>query len=454
MHRWREHFQTVLNHEEPLNPPEVMPSDELNIRTGRITRIEIKSAIKKLKNGKAAGGDNIPPEAIKAGGDTSEEVLLSLCNRIWDEEKIPEEWRKGLLIKLPKKGDLSYCKNWRGIMLLSMASKVFCRVILECIKTALDEKLREEQAGFGAGRSCTDQIATLRIIVEQSIEWQSSLYINFIDSISRDVLWRLLWHYGMPDKIVIIIRALYEGFSTQVVHNGQKTQPLNMKTGVRQGCLLSPLLFLVALDWVTRTAFDRKRGIQWTFTTSLEDLDFADDLALLSHRIQDIRDKTRALEVQSAKVGLKINATKTKLMRIGTKRDNSVSVTGEWVEEVDEFTYLGSIVSKKGGTNEDIQARIGKARQAFAMLRPIWRSTALTTKTKLRVFGSNVKAVLLYGSETWRLTKGLKQKLQVFINKSLKNILRIWWPRKTATRSFGDKQGNDRLELGVGSAIR
>ena len=219
-------------------------------------------------------------------------------------------------------------------MLLNMASKVFCRVILERIKTALDEKLREEQAGFRAGRSCTDQIATLRIIVEQSIKW----------------------HYRMPDKIVTISRALYEGFSAQVVHNGQKTQPLNMRTGVRQGCLLSPLLFLVALDWVTRTAFDRKRGIQWTFTTSLEELDFADDLALLSHRIQDMRDKTRALEVQSAKVGLKINATKTKLMRIGTKRDDGVSVARERVEEVDKFTYLGGTVSKKGGTDEDIQA--------------------------------------------------------------------------------------------------
>ena len=89
-----------------------------------------------------------------------------------------------------------------------------------------------------------------------------------------------------------------------------------MRTGVRQACLLSPLLFLVALDWVTKTAFDRKRGIQWTFTTSSEDLDFAENLALLSHRIQDMRDKTRALEVQGAKVGLKINATKTKLLRL------------------------------------------------------------------------------------------------------------------------------------------
>ena len=108
---------------------------------------------------------------------------------------------------------------------------------------------------------------------------------------------------------------------------------------------------------------------------------------------------------KEAKVGLKINATKTKLMRIGTKRGDGGLVAGERVEEVDEFTYLGSILSKKGGTDEDIQARIAKARQAFAMLRPIWPSTGLTTKTKLRIFGSNVKAVLLYGYETWRLTK-------------------------------------------------
>ncbi len=226
MHRLREHFKSVLNHEDPLNLPEVEPNDEHNIRTVNITRIKIKNAVKKLKNGKAAGCDNLPPEAIKPGEDTLEEVFLDLCNRIWSEEKIPEEWRKGLQFKLLKKGYLSYCKNWYGIMLLNTATKVFCRVILERIKIALDEILREEQAGFRADGSCTDQIATLRIIVERSIEWQFFLYINFIDfekafkSISRKVLWRLLRHYGMPFKIVTIIRALYKGFSAQVVHNG------------------------------------------------------------------------------------------------------------------------------------------------------------------------------------------------------------------------------------------
>ena len=113
----------------------------------------------------------------------------------------------------------------------------------------------------------------------------------------------------MSDKVVTIIRGLFESISSQVVHNGQRTQPLNMKTGVREGCLLSFVLFLVTLDWATRTTFDRKKGVRWTSTTSLGNLDFADDLALLSHRIQDMREKTRTLEVQGAKVGLKINAS-------------------------------------------------------------------------------------------------------------------------------------------------
>ena len=106
--------------------------------------------------------------------------------------------------------------------------------------------MREEQAGFGAGQSCTDQIAILQITVEQSIKWQFSLYINVIDFekafniISREVLWRLLQYYRMPVKVVTIIRALYEGFSAQVLHNGQRTQPLSMRLGQdKAACYLS-----------------------------------------------------------------------------------------------------------------------------------------------------------------------------------------------------------------------
>ena len=112
--------------------------------------------------------------------------------------------------------------------------------------------------------------------------------------------------------------------------------------------------------------FARRCAIQCSFTTPLKDLDFAYDLALLSDRIQEMRYKARALDEQGAKVGLKINATKTKLLRVGTKRDNGVLIAGEWTNSLTSGVLWA--LMKKGGTDEDIQARIRKTRQAFAFL--------------------------------------------------------------------------------------
>ena len=134
-----------------------------------------------MKNGKAAGCDNIPPEAWKEEGLVSAKVLHPLLNKIWSADDIPRDWKLDLLVKLPKKGDLNLCNNWRGIMLLTISSKVLCRIILERMKDALDNRLWDEQAGFRKERSCCDQMATLRIIVKQTLEWNTSLYIVFID---------------------------------------------------------------------------------------------------------------------------------------------------------------------------------------------------------------------------------------------------------------------------------
>ena len=121
--------------------------------------------------------------------------------------EIPSDWKEGYIVKIPKKGDLSSCSNYRGISLLSVPSKIFNRVILYRIKDAVDPSLRDNQAGFRKNRSCTDQIATLRIIIEQSQEWRTPLYVNFLDyekafdSVDRTTLWKLLRHYGVPEKL-------------------------------------------------------------------------------------------------------------------------------------------------------------------------------------------------------------------------------------------------------------
>ena len=135
----------------------------------------------------------------------------NFLNMIWEEEQVPDDWTKGILVKLPKKGDRSICGNWRGIMLLSIPSKLLCHIILHRMKKEVDRVLRDERAGFRQERSCPDQIATLRIIMEQTIEWQTSFYLTFIDfekafnSIDHQILWSIVRHYGIPEKIIAII---------------------------------------------------------------------------------------------------------------------------------------------------------------------------------------------------------------------------------------------------------
>ena len=447
--RWAEHFKETLNRPPPIVPPDIpLPTELLDVEIDPPTKAEVSKAIMFLKSGKAAGPDGIPAEALKADIQTSTDMLWPLINKIWEQEKVPKDWKKGHLVKLPKKGDLSSCSNWRGIMLLSVPGKVLSRIILERLKSALDGRLRDEQAGFRQDRSCTDHIATLRIIVEQSLEWQSTLYSVFVDfqkafdSVDRDVIWNLMYHYGFPPKFVSIIKQLYDDAMCQVIHDGKLTEPFSVQTGVRQGCLLSPTIFLIVIDWIMRqSTADQKTGIQWTFMKQLEDLDFADDICLLSHKWQQAQEKLCRVAEEAKKTGLQINIGKTEVMRINNRQEDPVKLDQKDIKEVDKFVYLGSVVSKDGGADEDIKCRINKARYTFNTLRPIWRSTSLSLFNKIRIFNTNVKSVLLYGSETWRTTKTNMHKLQAFTNRCLRNILGIRWPMTVSNEQLWNRTG-------------
>ncbi|KAE9547262.1 hypothetical protein FO519_009526 [Halicephalobus sp. NKZ332] len=182
--RWIEHFTEVLNQ---LPPPEShtfdtdTPAGTLDVDQSMISEAEITAAIKSLKNNKAPGLDEISPEMIKNGGQEMVNSLLQMFNKFWEEEKVPDDWKKGTIIKLPKKGNPANCNNWRGITLLSVPGKLFTTILLRRLKDAVDPLLRENQAGFRSSRSCNEQIFTLRNIIEQSVEFQKPVLINFID---------------------------------------------------------------------------------------------------------------------------------------------------------------------------------------------------------------------------------------------------------------------------------
>ena len=282
------------------------------------------------------------------------------------------------------------------------------------------------------------------------------MYTTFVDfekafdSVSHRVLWDVLNDYGIPVKIINIIKDLYDGYQCQVLHQGKLTQPVSVGTGVRQGCILSPTLFLLVLDAVMRkTTGGRRRGIQWGISSRLEDLDYADDICLLSQRFTDMQFKLNVLKEEAEAAGLKINVGKTKIMKMNTQHREHLYIEGKALEEVESFTYLGSVVSTSGGTEDDVKARIKKANAAFVQLYPIWRNRNISRKTKLRIFTTNVKSVLLYACETWKVTKAITSSLQVFINRCLRRILNIYWPEIISNEELWRNTGQVEVNLEI-----
>ena len=157
-----------------------------------------------------------------------------------------------------------------------------------------------------------------RQILEQSHEWNSSTYVVFVDfvkaldSLHRPLSLRILRHHEIPQKSLNIIQALYENIECRVMHNNQLTEPFRVGNSVKQGCMLSPVLFSMAVNWLTRTVTNaRRQGIHWTLMTVLEDLDYADDIGLLSCKHQDAQKSAKRPSKTASTIGLKVNTKKT-----------------------------------------------------------------------------------------------------------------------------------------------
>ena len=172
----------------------------------------------------------------------------------------------------------------------------------------------------------------------------------------------------------------------------------------RQGCVILPTIFVVVIDWVTRKATSvRARGLLWGLTVRLENCDFADDFALLSHTQKDIQEKTTRVDEIASSVELKIHPDKTKIMKAKNKSTQKIDVRGTALEEVEYFLKcLGSYISADSNIKKEISTSIGLAERAFTGLKNIWNSRVLRTNTKLKICKSNVRSVPLYASEIWR----------------------------------------------------
>ncbi|KAI2644575.1 putative 149 kDa protein [Labeo rohita] len=225
-----------------------------------LTLEEVKLAVYALKNGRSPGLDQVAAEGIKAGGDTLLPRLHNLIKSIWKLDKVPSRWKKAIIIPIHKKGDSRECNNYRGISLLSVVGKVFMKILQSRLQMHREQMSREELAGFRPGRGCCDQIFALRQLVERYIRYGQTLEADHV-----------------PPKIISLLKSAYDGSTSLVRIRNDLSDEFEIKTGVRQGDVASPLLFNIVIDAIMCRAFNGRRGVQFADDQFVTDLMFADD---------------------------------------------------------------------------------------------------------------------------------------------------------------------------------
>ena len=246
---WKKHFENLLG-----NPPKCTYepitrniSKQLDIKLGPFTQEELDSVLRKIKNRKAAGLDEIPLEVWKTR--QFDDILLRHCNAIYNQNTI-DKWMKGCSFHFPKKGDLGLAKNYRGITLTSIAAKIYNALLRNRIEPKSDNIHRKNQNGFRRNRSTTSQILTIRRILAgiRTKNLQATLlfvdFTNAFDSIHRGKMEQILLAYGLTKEAVAAITILYRNTKVKVRSVDGNTEYFDIVAGALQGDNLVPYLFI------------------------------------------------------------------------------------------------------------------------------------------------------------------------------------------------------------------
>ncbi|CAF3293547.1 unnamed protein product [Rotaria sp. Silwood2] len=379
---------------------------------------EVSSAIKSLKSGKVARIDEIRSEMLKALNNGGIRWLTRICAVVWKTGEAPADWQTGIVIPIFEKGDQRECSNYRGITLLSLPGKVFARIIERRCQQIVEPQIQENQWGFRAGRSTTDQIFTLQQIIEKSWEFAKPIYALFVDlekaydRVPRNILWNVLKEYDIQDQLLSAIQSLYKNCQSCVRINGSKSDNFQVQVGLRQGCVLSPLLFIIFMDKISRTSANP--ACAQIGDVKMDSLLFADDIAQLTTSENSLPVALNQLGKVCLEYGMKICEKKTELMVISREnKPTNLHLNNNPLNQVNKFKYFGVQFSSNGKQDGEIDRRIGAA---SGVLRSLYCSVVtkaeLSKKTKLSIFKSVYRPTLIYGHEHWVLTEKLRSRIQ------------------------------------------
>ncbi|KAK9126210.1 hypothetical protein Scep_015056 [Stephania cephalantha] len=311
-----------------------------------------------MKIGKACGPDEIPIEVWKCLGEIGLTWLTKLFNKILKSKRMPMDWRRSTLVPIFKnKGDIQSCSNYRGIKLMSHTMKLWERIIDNRLRR--ETTISENQFGFMPGRSTMEAIFLVRRLLEKYREKKKDLHMVFVDlekaydRVPRDVLWWVLERKRVHARYIDTIKDMYDGVVTSIKTFGGATKEFPITIGLHQGSALSPYLFTLVIDELTRHI---QEDIPWCML-------FADDIVLVDETKDGVNRKLELWRNTLESKGFKLSRTKTEYMhcefRNTRHRDDGVVKLGEIeVPKVNHFRYLGSIIQNDGNIEYDVTHRI------------------------------------------------------------------------------------------------
>ena len=472
MERWVEHYSELYSQVNIVDQTALDEIDQLPQMTelDEIPSLEeLSLAIDRLPSGKAPGKDCIPAEVIKCGKPSLLDPLYRLLCQCWKEGAVPQDMKNANIVTLYKnKGERGDCNNYRGISLLSIVGKLFARIVLQRLQKLADRVYPESQCGFRANRSTIDMIFSLRQLQEKCREQQQPLYLAFIDLtkafdlVSRDGLFKILPLIGCPPKLLSLTRSFHDGMLSTVQHDGSMSEEFEVKSGVKQGCVLAPTLFGIFFAMLLRHAFKsategiylRSRSDGKLFNISrlkaktktreviIRDMLFADDAAFAAHSEAELQTLIDRFAAACDLFSLTISLKKTEVMGQETPSPPSIQIKDYQLTAVQQFTYLGSTVTDNLSLDTELNKRIGKATSTLSRLtKKVWENKQLTISTKIAVYKACIVSTLLYGSESWTTYSSQERKLQVFHMRCLRRILGISWQDKVTNNEVLNKAG-------------
>jgi endonuclease/exonuclease/phosphatase family metal-dependent hydrolase len=453
--RWKTYIEDLYNKKGKPKESDVKMERQEDVNDDdkgpEISKNEVLEAIDHMKKSKAEGSDGIPSELLKALSEKTKEKLADLCKDMYNKGEWPQDFYKTTMIPIEKKANATDCGDYRTISLISHASKIMLRILTKRLEAKANEYISDNQFGFRKGCGTREALAVMRILCERSLEYNNDIYICFIDfekafdRVDWKILLETLKDIGVDWRDRRMIKNLYMNQTAVIRIEDKESEPAEIGRGVRQGCLLSPLLFSIYAERMMKNTLEKCDEGIIVGGKEIPDVRFADDQAMLADSENGLQKLVTRLDETAMKYNMKINIKKTKVMRVSRNGNLPLNITinGTKVEQVSRFKYLGAIITSDGRCRNEIQSRIAMAKTAFVKRRELL-TKGLHSSTKKKIVKTLIWSIALYGAETWTLRDTDIKAIEAFEMWIWRRMLKVSWKDRVTNDEVLERIGENR----------